>query len=67
MIILTDWPKTKYLEAHYRGLDTERLLRLKENMFHTMMTCVSEEAGGYAIHYEADGVDKELKIRKELK
>jgi hypothetical protein len=24
-IILTDWPKLKYIEANYRGLETEHL------------------------------------------
>jgi hypothetical protein len=63
-IILTDWPKLKYIEANYRGLETEHLQKLNQQMFHLMMCGLTDEAGGYAIGYNYKEVEKELKFRK---
>lgn len=63
MIILTDYPKWKHIDANYRGLTTEHLQKLKKEMFHMMMISVNDEAGGYVINYDADKVEEELKFR----
>lgn len=64
-IILTDWPKTKSIEAHYRGCETDHLHKMHEQMFHLMMGAVSDSEGGYVITYYQEGVMKELEFRKE--
>ncbi len=62
-IILTDWPKPKHIEAHYRGVETETLLKWLRYLYHGMMVSGSEEAGGYSIHYDDKGVTNELGFR----
>lgn len=64
-IILTDWPKSKWIEANYRGVETEELLRKHKDMFHTMMGDTVEVSGGYVIRFDSDKVRKELKFRGE--
>lgn len=64
-IVLTDWPKTKHVEAHYRGCDTADLHQKHELMFHLMLCSLTEVMGGYAITYEYKAVIEELKFRKE--
>lgn len=64
MIVLTDWPKTKHIYAHLRGVETEKLLELRKQLFHLMMMSRTEMAGGYAITYCADEIEEELKFRK---
>jgi len=63
-IILTDWPKLKSLSANMRGVETETLQRINVEMFHLMMGGQTEVAGGYAIWYDSDKVEEELKFRK---
>jgi hypothetical protein len=65
-IVLTDWPKTKHLDANYRGVETEKLLKWRDELFHLMMVSGAEEAGGYTVHYEPKGIDEELAFRKAL-
>ncbi len=62
-IILTDWPKFETIEAHYRGVETRKLLKAHSFCFHGMMCCDSEQAGGYTIVYYPDAIEKELKFR----
>ena len=64
-IILTDWPKTKYIEAHLRGVETKKLQEINQDMFHFMMGSHSEIAGGYCITYYAEKIEAELKFRRE--
>ena len=63
-IILTDWPKLKYIEANLRGVETERLVELYWENFHLMMSGHTEEAGGYAINFDSREIVKELEFRK---
>jgi hypothetical protein len=63
-IILTDYPKAKHIEAHYRGISTERLLEILEGNFSMMMDYTNEEQGGYYIEYRNEGIEAELKFRK---
>jgi hypothetical protein len=63
-IILTDWPKTKHIDANLRGIDTACLLSLREQLFHSMMQYTAEIAGGYAIIFDSDKIEAELKYRK---
>jgi hypothetical protein len=63
-IILTDWPKPKSIIAHVRGVETEKLQQINQDLFHSMMFSHSELAGGYSIIYYADEIEKELKFRK---
>ena len=63
-IILTDYPKAKHIEANYRGVETEELVKIKDRMFHCMMMCEFIEAGGYIIRYDSNGVEAELKWRR---
>jgi hypothetical protein len=62
-IVLTDWPKWKYIEANYRGVKTEKLLKIRESVFHGMMCDHSEIAGGYVITYRLEAIEEELKFR----
>jgi hypothetical protein len=63
-IILTDWPKPAHIKAHLRGVETEKLKKLRCQMYHTMMGSVSESGGGYWIDYNYEKVEEELKFRK---
>jgi hypothetical protein len=63
-IILTDWPKPKSIIAHVRGVETEKLQQINQDMFHFMMCSHTESAGGYSITYYADEIKAELKFRK---
>jgi hypothetical protein len=63
-IILTDWPKAELIPAHLRGVSTKKLLKLRKQLFHTMMICHDEEAGGYVICYSSKDIEAELKFRK---
>lgn len=63
-IILTDWPKTKCINANMRGVETETLQKINIEMFHFMMCSHDEEAGGYIIRYDHRAVEEELKFRK---
>jgi hypothetical protein len=62
-IILTDWPKPRHIEAHYRGVETEKLVKIREQLFHTMMMDYVEEAGGYTILYNNRAIERELSYR----
>lgn len=64
-IILTDYPKLKHISANLRGVATEKLLKLRDQLFSTMMSFTDEEAGGYAIFYDAIEIVKELEFRGE--
>ncbi len=61
-IVLTDWPKFKHMDANYRGMETERLLKLRDELFHLMLD-VAEQAGGWVVHIDPKGIDEELKFR----
>ena len=63
-IILTDWPKFKTIPANMRGITTERLLDIRNQLFHSMMDETSETVGGYHIFCSAKAIEKELKFRK---
>ena len=65
-IILTDYPKLKGITANVRGMETERLVEIHKELFHTMMTATTETAGGYAVHIEYLDVGKELAYRKAI-
>jgi hypothetical protein len=65
-IILTDWPKVKHIEANYRGVETEYLVKIHKDMFHLMMTFHAETAGGYGIEYGYKEVAAELNFRKAV-
>lgn len=62
-IILTDWPKVERINANLRGVTTEKLLEIRDQMFHLMMGTHAEEAGGYVIFYDCEKLDDELKFR----
>lgn len=62
-IILTDYPKVKHIEANYRGMETERLLELRESMFRMMMGYWFEEGGGYVMNIDRKEIEEELKFR----
>lgn len=62
-IILTDYPKVKHIEANYRGMETERLLELRESMFRMMMGYWFEEGGGYVMNIDREEIEEELKFR----
>lgn len=62
-IILTDYPKTKHIEAHYRGVETKKLVKWLKQLFHTMMVYSSEEAAGYVISYNYKDIQAELDYR----
>jgi hypothetical protein len=64
-VILTDWPKLKHIPANLRGVETEKLLALRDKMFPLMMMGDTEVAGGYAIEFDAHAVEEELKFRGE--
>ena len=63
MIVLTDYPKLKHIRANYRGLETKKLLEKHKEMFHIMMSSTFEVAGGYAIGYDTEGIERELAFR----
>lgn len=65
-IVLTDYPKVRHIDANYRGMETEELLKLLDTMFHLMMPCwtVGEVVGGWSIRCDPEGVRKELEFRK---
>ena len=64
-IILTDWPKYKHVEANYRGMETEELLKLLDKIFHFMMCGWSSgPVGGWVVNYETKGIREELAFRK---
>ena len=63
-IVLTDYPKRESIEANYRGCETEELLRIHSQIFHLMMVCYTELAGGYIIEYTPLGIEEELDWRK---
>ena len=65
MITLTDWPKTKQIEANYRGMETDELFDKWKNCFHLMMPFDSELANGWHIVAGADKMEEELKFRKD--
>jgi hypothetical protein len=65
-IILTDWPKFKYMDANYRGIETEELLDLRKELFHTMMCSTAETAGGWVVSISYEGINDELRFRKAL-
>jgi hypothetical protein len=65
-IILTDWPKMKHMEANYRGMETEDLLKYRSRIYHLMMMDDSETAGGWVVNINIEGVVDELKFRKAL-
>lgn len=62
-IILTDWPKPKHIEAHYRGVETVELIRIRKQIFHQMMTFDVKTAGGYVILFDYRQIEKELNFR----
>lgn len=63
VISLTDYPKTKEIEANYRGITTRELLRLRHQLFQTMMMYWSEQAAGYTVVYIDKGIEQELNYR----
>lgn len=64
-IVLTDWPKYKYIEANYRGMETPELLDMLDKLFHFMIPCWSNEVvGGWIVGYNLEGIREELKFRK---
>jgi len=65
-IVLTDWPKFRYTKANYRGMETERLLELRKSLYHTMMNGTAEQAGGWVVNIDLDGIIEELTFRKAL-
>jgi hypothetical protein len=65
-IILTDWPKAKWIEANYRGMETEDLLKYRSRIYHLMMMDDSETAGGWVVNINLKGIIEELKFRKAL-
>ena len=62
-IVLTDYPKTKRIEANYRGIETDVLVEMRKKMFHIMMEWTVEVHGGYAIMFEGKGIERELNYR----
>lgn len=65
MIVLTDYPKLKQIDANYRGMETEKLLEVRKTMFHSMMCSWSEEpVGGWVVNYDPKEIEKELDFRK---
>lgn len=64
-IILTDWAKKRYIEANYRGVETDELFRKLDEAFHLMVPYLSGDlGGGYIIFFTEEGVKKELEFRK---
>jgi hypothetical protein len=62
-VVLTDYPKVEHIEAHMRGVSTEKLVSMRKQLFHTMMVATIEVAGGYAIHYDYRAIERELNFR----
>jgi hypothetical protein len=63
-IALTDYPKPKHIQVHYRGVETETLVQWYKQLFHLMMVSGSVESGGYTIYYDYKDIEQELKFRK---
>jgi len=64
-IVLTDWPKLRDIEAHYRGVETQELFRKLDESFHLMMPgAYPDHGGGYLIFFEPEEIKKELEFRK---
>jgi hypothetical protein len=63
MIVLTDYPKTKFIKAHARGMSTEHLLEIRQKMFHTMMPCISQECFGCIATITVSDIMDELDFR----
>lgn len=65
-IIVTDYGdnKRRYIQANYRGMETEELQKLRKTMFSLMM-CVWDigVVGGWVIGCTPEEIEKELKFR----
>lgn len=62
-VVLTDYPKSKHISAHMRGVETEELLEILKRLFHGMMSVEMIEAGGYVIEYDYRQIQEELAFR----
>ena len=67
-IVVTDWGDThrKHINANYRGVETDELIKIHKQISHLMICGHTEVAGGYAIYFDYRGVQKELEYRKAL-
>lgn len=36
-VVLTDYPKTKNIEANMRGVQTDKLIAMRKQLFHTLV------------------------------
>lgn len=56
----------KHIDANLPGIETETLVEIHKQLFHTMMCSHEEVVGGYLIYYDYKAVKTELERRKAV-